>query len=93
LNGGNGWIRRALSAPLFRRIATLGYGVYLVHIPICYVFINPGASALVDRWGWSMTAVWPLSLAALIGASLVMAYVMHIVIEKPSLRLRDRVAG
>ena len=93
LNGGNGWIRRALSAPLFRRIATLGYGVYLVHIPICYVFINPGATALVDRWGWSMAAVWPLSLAALIGASLVMAYVMHIVIEKPSLRLRDRVAG
>jgi peptidoglycan/LPS O-acetylase OafA/YrhL len=92
LNGGNGWIRRALSAPLFRRVATLGYGVYLVHIPICYVFINPGASALV-QWGWSMAIVWPLSLAALIGGSLVLAYVMHVVIEKPSLRLRDRVAG
>jgi peptidoglycan/LPS O-acetylase OafA/YrhL len=93
LNGGNGWIRRGLSAPLFRRVATLGYGVYLVHIPLCYVLINPGASALVDRWGWSMAAVWPLSLAALIGGSLAVAYVMHVVIEKPSLRIRDRVAG
>ena len=27
--------QRALSAPFFRRIATLGYGVYLVHIPLC----------------------------------------------------------
>ena len=32
---GDGWIHRALSAPIFRRIATLGYGVYLVHIPLC----------------------------------------------------------
>jgi peptidoglycan/LPS O-acetylase OafA/YrhL len=93
LNGGDGWLPRALSAPLFRRVATLGYGVYLVHIPICYVVINPGANALVQRWGWSMGVVWPLSLAALIGGSLVVAYVMHVIIEKPSLRLRDRVAG
>jgi peptidoglycan/LPS O-acetylase OafA/YrhL len=93
LNGGDGWIRRVLSAPVFRRIATLGYGVYLVHIPVCYVIITPTAIALVERWGWSMVAVWPLSLVALIGASLVVAYVMHVVIEKPSLRLRDRVAG
>jgi peptidoglycan/LPS O-acetylase OafA/YrhL len=93
LNGGDGWIRRGLSAPIFRRIATLGYGVYLVHIPLCYVFINPGASALVQRWGWSMGVVWPLSLVGLIGLSLVLAYVMHVIIEKPSLRLRDRVAG
>jgi peptidoglycan/LPS O-acetylase OafA/YrhL len=93
LHGGNGWLQRALSAPLFRPIATLGYGVYLVHLPICYAFINPGASALVRRWGWSMAAVWPLSLAALIAASLIMAYVLHVVVEKPSLRLRDRLAG
>ena len=93
LNGGDGWIRRGLSAPVFRRIATLGYGVYLVHIPLCYVFINPGASTLVQDWGWSMAAVWPLALIALIGVSLVLSYVMHVIIEKPSLRLRDRVAG
>ncbi len=32
---GHGVVHRFLSAPIFRRIATLGYGVYLVHIPIC----------------------------------------------------------
>jgi peptidoglycan/LPS O-acetylase OafA/YrhL len=66
---------------------------YHVTQSLVLVFINQGASALVERCGWSMAAVWPLSLVALIGGSLVLAYVMHIVIEKPSLRVRDRVAG
>jgi peptidoglycan/LPS O-acetylase OafA/YrhL len=92
LHGGNGWVRRALSAPIFRRIATLGYGVYLVHIPLCYALITPRARELVEVWGWSMAAVWPLSVIALMLASLAVSYVLHVLVEKPSLRLRDRLA-
>jgi peptidoglycan/LPS O-acetylase OafA/YrhL len=89
---GSGWIQRALSWPLFRRVATLGYGVYLVHIPIFDHVVVPVAHALVARHV-SMALVWPASLATLFIASLAIAYVMHVVIEKPSLRLRERVAG
>ena len=92
LHGGDGWVRRALSAPIFRRIATLGYGVYLVHIPLCYALITPRARELVEVWGWSMAAVWPLSVTALMVASLAVSYVLHVLVEKPSLRLRDRLA-
>jgi peptidoglycan/LPS O-acetylase OafA/YrhL len=93
VNGGDGWLARFFSAPLFRLVATLGYGVYLTHEPFCFAFINPSAKALVQRWGWSMVVVWPLSLAGLVLGALAFAYVMHVLIEKPALRLRDRVAG
>ena len=40
-----------------------------------------------------MAIVWPVSLVALMGASLAVAYVLHVLVEKPSLRLRERLAG
>jgi hypothetical protein len=36
--------------------------------------------------------VWPAALLALLLSSLALAYVMHVVIEKPSLRVRERLA-
>lgn len=86
------WVHRALSAPIFRKIATLGYGVYLVHIPLCDQVIVPAAQAAQARH-WPMLLVWPAALLALMLSSLALAYVMHVVIEKPSLRVRERLAG
>jgi peptidoglycan/LPS O-acetylase OafA/YrhL len=91
LNGGNGWVRRALSLPVFRRMATLGYGVYLLHIPL-WGFLGPAVCALGIRGGWPAWVVWPLGVGLLMAASLSGAYVMHVVVEKPFLRLRDRLA-
>jgi peptidoglycan/LPS O-acetylase OafA/YrhL len=88
----DGWIHRSLSLPIFRRIATLGYGVYLVHIPLCDQVIVPTARALEARH-WPMIIIWPLALTGLMVSSLALAYVMHIVIEKPALRVRERLAG
>ncbi len=87
-----GWVHRALSLPIFRKIATLGYGVYLVHIPLCDYVIVPSARALEQRH-WPMVLVWPLALTGLMATSLALAYVMHVLIEKPSLRVRERLAG
>ncbi len=87
-----GWIHRALSLPIFRKIATLGYGVYLVHIPLCDQVIVPTARLLQNRH-WPMVIVWPLALTGLMVSSLALAYVMHVVIEKPALRVRERLAG
>ncbi|HLK38765.1 MAG TPA: acyltransferase [Polyangiaceae bacterium] len=92
LNGGAGWTQRALSAPFFRRAATLGYGVYLVHIPVCDHVVTPVARWLAKTHDWPMPVVWPLSVALLFTASLCVAYFLHILVEKPSLRMRDRLA-
>lgn len=85
----DGFVQRALGRDIFRRIATLGYGVYLVHIPVADRVIVPVARALLAR-SVPMYAVWPLSLALLMGISLAIGYVIHVLIEKPSLRLRER---
>ena len=37
--------------------------------------------------------VWPASVAALVLLSLAVAYVLHVLIEKPSLHIRDRFAA
>jgi len=89
---GHGWLPRFMSAPIFRRIATLGYGVYLVHIPVADHVLVPIAKRYYDE-KTPMIYVWPLSVVALVGLSLAVGYVLHIFIEKPSLRLRDRLAG
>ena len=88
----DGWIQRALSLPIYRRIATLGYGVYLVHIPLLDDISVPVARALQER-RVPMLVIWPLSLGALMLGSLVVAYVLHVLIEKPSLRIRERLAS
>jgi peptidoglycan/LPS O-acetylase OafA/YrhL len=88
---GEGWIHRGLSAPIFRRLATLGYGVYLVHIPLCDHLLVPAARAPEARHV-SMLVVWPASLAVLMVGSFAVAYAMHVLIEKPSLRLRELLA-
>jgi len=92
LHAPEGVVHRALSLPIFRRIATLGYGVYLVHIPLCDRIVVPIARSLYDR-KVSMLLVWPLSLFLLMVGSLAMGYILHVVIEKPSLRIRERLAS
>jgi peptidoglycan/LPS O-acetylase OafA/YrhL len=89
---GDGWIHRALSLPIFRRVATLGYGVYLIHIPLLDNVSVPMARALQAR-NVSMLVIWPLSLASLMLMSLALGYVLHVTVEKPSLRLRERLAA
>ena len=81
-----------LGAPVFRRLATVGYGVYLVHIPLIDHLIVPAAHELEDR-EVSMWFVWPASLLVVTLLSFVIGYVMHVLIEKPSLRFREMLAA
>jgi hypothetical protein len=41
----------------------------------------------------SLLVVWPLSLAATTLTSFAVAYLMHVLIEKPSLWVRERLAA
>jgi peptidoglycan/LPS O-acetylase OafA/YrhL len=63
-----------------------------VHIPLCDNLIVPAAQALEARHV-PMVIVWPAALVGLLVSSLALAYVMHVVIEKPSLRVRERLAA
>lgn len=89
---GDGPITAWLSKPIFRRIATLGYGVYLVHIPVCDKIVVPLAKALEARHV-PMVVVWPISLALLMFLSMGLGYVLHVLVEKPSLRVREWLAA
>jgi peptidoglycan/LPS O-acetylase OafA/YrhL len=88
---GEGPVCRWLGAPFFRRVATVGYGVYLVHIPIIDHIMVPFARAAQGRH-WSMLLVWPACLAATMVLSIAVGYALHVLVEKPCLRLRDRFA-
>ena len=92
LNGGDGWVQGALGAGLWRRFATLGYGVYLLHPPLGDPVVAPLAQSLIKNRHWTMAVVWPLSVALLCAASWATSYVLHVLVEKPFLRLRDRFA-
>jgi hypothetical protein len=39
-----------------------------------------------------LLVLWPISLAMLVAFSSALAYVLHLVIEKPFLRLRERIS-
>jgi peptidoglycan/LPS O-acetylase OafA/YrhL len=89
---GKGTIQKWLSAPIFRRIATLGYGVYLVHIPFIDHVVAPLAKKAQDRH-ISMLIVWPAALLLDLVLSFAVAYALHIFVEKPSLHLRERIGA
>ncbi len=89
---GRGAITRMLAAPIWRRLATLGYGVYLVHIPILDHVLTPIGARLV-RQGSSPYLVWVLTFAGVVVLSFAAGYVLHILVEKPSLRIRERLAA
>ena len=88
---GSGPVHSLLGAAVFRRTATLGYGVYLVHIPVCDWAIVPVVRLLADR-GVTMIVVWPLSVALTMLAAMALGYALHVLVEKPSMRARERLA-
>jgi len=90
---GDGPVHRFLSSPVFRKTATLGYGIYLVHIPIIHHVVVPMMAKLHEQHGTSMWLVWPGTLLAVLALSYVVAYGLHLVIEKPALRLREKLAA
>jgi peptidoglycan/LPS O-acetylase OafA/YrhL len=85
-------VTRWLSSRWFLRFATLGYGVYLVHPVVIGGVVAPAAFALAHRFHLPLLLVWWASLAMLLVLASAAAYVLHILVEKPALYIRDRVA-
>jgi peptidoglycan/LPS O-acetylase OafA/YrhL len=89
---GDGWITRFLSAPIWRRLATLGYGVYLVHIPLVHHVAIPMLLRFQDH-GISLAYGWPIAFVVVSAGSFAIGYALHVLIEKPSLRIREWLAA
>jgi peptidoglycan/LPS O-acetylase OafA/YrhL len=85
-----GAVVRFLSRPGFLFFATLGYGIYLIHIPVCERLLVPLARWLQANAGMTALTLWPLTLFLLFFVSAAGAYVLHLIVEKPALWLRDR---
>ena len=85
-------VAKALSAKRFLTLATFGYGMYLVHVPVAYFGLLPVAR-LLHGAGWPPTMVWLVTLAGLVVGAAATAYGLHLLIDKPFLRLRARVAS
>ncbi len=86
-----GRLQRFLSHPFFLRSATLGYGIYLVHVPVCLVVL--GCAHKIEGFlALPPLFLWPQILFWLLVSSAAVAYVLHLLVEKPMLRLRNRLA-
>jgi peptidoglycan/LPS O-acetylase OafA/YrhL len=87
----NSVVTRCLSSRWFLRFATLGYGVYLVHLPLIAHVVVPAMRVM--RGHLPIEAMWPLSLALLLVLATAVAYLLHLAVEKPALWVRDRLTG
>lgn len=88
------WLARALGHRAWLWVATFGYGIYLVHIPVAngLVYVIGGIALQLALHGTvlPLTLVWALAVAVTFGTSLAIAYALHLAVEKPMLALRDR---
>lgn len=91
-----GALGRQLGRRGFLHVATLGYGVYLVHVPIIERLVRP-ALVWFTLAVWNSLRVlpplwllWPLAFALTMVFSLSASYLLHVLVEKPCLALRDR---
>lgn len=81
---------RVLGQRAFLMSATLGYGVYLVHMPLVRTL---GMSTFVKLRLFnqmSFPASFALSVLLVFGVSLAIGYVLHLLVEKPALFARDK---
>jgi len=84
----DGLAQRLLGSKPMYWLATLSYGIYLLHVPICEGLVVP----IAHRMHAPFAVVWPASLAMLVAFSTIFAYVLHLLVEKPFLLLRERIA-
>lgn len=92
LHARTAWVA-ALGWSGFRRWATLGYGIYLVHVPLIALVTVPWAGAAMLRGSLNFGGAWCLALGLGLALSTALAWVLHVAVEKPAMALRDRLTA
>ena len=81
---------KLLGHRLLLHVATLSYGIYLIHIPVIEQLVLPWVvRPALDR-GWNFYWAWASGLCTTLPLVLFFAYLLHLIVEKPMLLLRDR---
>lgn len=78
-----------LARPSFRYLATLTYGLYLVHLYVARNTVPYWLGGILPNENEFLFAHWLLKLLGTLGFSFLIAYALHLSIEKPLLWLRD----
>lgn len=81
-----------LGKPAFRVLASLSYGMYLLHIPVIEGIAMPWLIEPAYVAGRSPLVGWGLGFLLSVLVVTALAYGAHLLVEKPMLRLRDRLA-
>lgn len=89
---GSGRLRHWLSHRVFLYLASLSYGTYLLHVPVVEQVVIPYLVRPAILWGWSWTFIWVAGFCLCATLSTLLAYLLHLMIEKPMLQFRNRVA-
>lgn len=87
-----GVVARLLSKSFFRFVATFGYGIYLVHVPVIHLVWIPIATTAHKLLGLPWQVLWPSTIVGALSVSTLIGHGLHVLIEKPALKLRDRVS-
>jgi peptidoglycan/LPS O-acetylase OafA/YrhL len=83
-------LSRFLSHASFAHLAALSYGIYLLHVPIIRTVLLPMATHAKQAMAPPALLLWAVMLGAALGLATLASYVLHLVVEKPALLLRDR---
>ena len=86
------WLSKAFGWRPLLWVATVSYGMYLVHVPLGMYYVVPVAGRLRAMFGFNQYVLWTFGVVLLVLESIVAAYVLHLIVEKPMLWLRDRIA-
>jgi peptidoglycan/LPS O-acetylase OafA/YrhL len=87
------WASRALGSAFFVPLATLSYGTYLVHMPLVRGLGVPVYASLIKRQHMTAVQAYLIAVPVVFFVAVAIAYVLHLLIEKPALALRDRVTA
>jgi peptidoglycan/LPS O-acetylase OafA/YrhL len=83
--------KRALSAPVFRRLGALSFSLYLTHLVVLAVIAPPVFSALLPVVGYSLAAV--VTLAVCVMMAFGAAAVFYAAVDGPAVAALDAALG
>ncbi|MEK7355257.1 MAG: hypothetical protein AAB250_02330, partial [Bdellovibrionota bacterium] len=86
----DGKVRAFLSRRSFLYMSSLGYAVYLTHIPVLQFIVVP---YVLRNGSLQQPGGWWIAFAATCVISYAFAYALHLAVEKPAMTLRDRWYG
>ena len=81
-------ISHFLGAKIFRKAATLSYGVYLVHLPIGLLTLRFTSKFILPDENYPLWFFTNFLIVTFF--SFLLAYILHLLVEKPAMYVRDR---